>query len=197
MLGHILVLVVGVSLWRRSYAGTKEVEGFRPADAVLSAHEDHIVRTPTYRNGTLDVVCPASNRINIDYRGGAAPTTLKDRVLSRKRTSRYHFSLFQKGDGSDEDPEGIPTRYQLMHPGNRVKALDALKATLDWREKNDIDTLVQRPRSKFDVAKAVFPHYFAGRDKTGHVVFVQRPGLLSLELAKKNGLSKEDLLGTW
>ena len=111
-------------------------------------------------------------------------------------SSEFAFTLFQEGDGSEADPDSIPERYLRMHKGDRGKAKKALEATLKWRESfgMGMDTILARPHEKFDVCKAVFPHYFCGRDDTGHVVLLQRPGLIDLPLATANGLTGEDLL---
>jgi len=104
------------------------------------------------------------------------------------------YSLFQKGDGSETDPDGIPTRYVVMQSGDRAKAQEALDATLKWRKEHNVDTILTRPHAAFDLCKAVFPHYFLGRDNQGDVVFLQRPAMTDLQLAKKNKISLEDLL---
>jgi len=108
--------------------------------------------------------------------------------------SQYTFSVFQEGDGHETDPDGIPARYMKMQNDNRELAKAALEKTLEWRKENDIDTILSRPHPKFDVSKAVFPHYFCGRDDTGHVILLQRPGLMNVKLAHKNDLTGEDLL---
>ena len=108
--------------------------------------------------------------------------------------SRGKYSLFQKGDGSATDPDGIPTRFLDMHNGNRALAKQSLATTLQWRQENEIDDILIRPNPKFDIAKAVGPHYFLGRDTQGDVVFMLRPALMDLDLGKKNGLSHEDML---
>jgi hypothetical protein len=107
---------------------------------------------------------------------------------------RYSFSLYQTGDGSETDPDGIPTRYLRMQGNERHLAAIALNKTLQWRREHDIDNLLAKPHSKFDLCKAVFPHYFIGRDKGNHILFVQRPALLDLEKAEAIGLSMDDLL---
>ena len=109
-------------------------------------------------------------------------------------SSPHSFPLFQKNDGSQDDPDRLPTRYLSMHHNDREKAKRSLHATLEWRNENDINTILARPHSKFDVCNAVFPHYFCGRDDTDHVVLLQRPGLINLHLAHANGLLGEDLL---
>lgn len=104
------------------------------------------------------------------------------------------YSLFQKNDGSEKDPDRIPTRFLEMQGGDREKAKKAVEATLQWRKENDVDNILVKPHPNFEICKSVFPHYFLGRDKSGDVIFLQRPALIDFEKAKKNGVSKEDLL---
>lgn len=104
------------------------------------------------------------------------------------------YSLFQKGDGSETDADGIPTRYLLMHGNKRHLAKTSLEATLHWRKQQKIDELLNQPQPKFDLCKAVFPHYFLGRDPTGHVIFLQLPAKFELDRAIKNGLKDDELL---
>jgi len=120
-----------------------------------------------------------------------------DEEAKNKTYGKLEFPLFQKHDGSDEDPDGIPTRYLKMQLHRREHAKTALLATLAWRKEHKIDSILARPHPDFDICKAVFPHYFIGRDKENHIVFVQRPSLLDLDLAKSNNLDKEALLSTY
>ena len=109
----------------------------------------------------------------------------------------YQFSFFQAGDGSDDDADGIPTRFLVMQNQDRALAKTAAQSTLAWREQHDIDRILQRPQIYFDIAKQVFPHYFVDvRDTTNHIIFVQRPALLNLQLANHNHLTPTKLLGT-
>jgi hypothetical protein len=165
--------------------------------------------SPVYNNHTLDHP-PSSMSTTMetldDNRETSVATvkapentttlSLKERVrnIPVSDKSRMQFSLFQPGDGSREDPDGIPTRYLKMQKGDRELAAKALEATLDWRDEHAIDTILKIPHRKFEICKQVFPHYFVGRDKDDHVVFVQRPAMLDLEKAKANGLTNEELL---
>jgi CRAL/TRIO domain len=146
----------------------------------------------------------------VDVRGGyegssqhAVPThivtneTLSislDKNETVNQTQEYNFSLFQSGDGSESDPDGIPARFLRMQKGNRHKAKHALDATLEWRASHQVDTILSRPHCKFDLCKVIFPHYFGGRDPTGHVIFVQRPGKICMHTAKLNNVTTDDLL---
>lgn len=104
------------------------------------------------------------------------------------------YGLFQKNDGSENDPDGIPTRFLLMHNGNRAAAKQSLEAAIQWRKKHQIDDILNKPHPKFDLCKAVYPHYFLGRNTDGHVVFVQHPARINLQRARDNKLTEEELL---
>jgi len=118
----------------------------------------------------------------------------KERGAAVHDSENLVFSLFQEGDGSETDPEGIPVRYLKMQLYRRDQARKALESTIQWRKDHNIDHILKEPHPKFDICKEIFPHYFVGRDRDKHVVFVQRPALLDLDKAKANGLTNEDLL---
>jgi len=139
-------------------------------------------------NGDRDDATTIENEER-NYVPSAAPTSSAADSLSK-----YTFSVLQEGDGHETDPDGIPTRYLKMQNERRDLAKTAFEKTVAWRKENDIDTLLARPHPKYDVSKAIFPHYFCGRDDTQHVILVQRPGLMDTKLANKNNVSGEDLL---
>ena len=110
-------------------------------------------------------------------------------------SSSSPFSLYQAGDGSAEDIDGIPTRYLEMHHGDRDLAQHSLQRTLQWRHEESIDDLLIQPHRQFDLCKAVYPQYFLGRDPDhGHVLFLQRPALIDMQLSHRNGLTQDALL---
>lgn len=109
-------------------------------------------------------------------------------------SDEYVFSVFQENDGSESDPDGIPRRYLKMQHNKREHAKKALEATIEWRKKHDVNTILARPHAKFDVCKEVFPHYFCGHDDSNHAILLQRPGLINLSLAHANDLTGEELL---
>lgn len=152
---------------------------------------------------TDDVGLVAVEANGLAIRGGASE--IAEKAVSSNRTNyrsqavvsdknKMIFSLFQKGDGSEDDPDGIPTRYLKMQSYNRDRAMSALETTLKWRAENKMDEILKTPQTKFDLCKAIFPHYFLGRDKDNHVVFLQRPALIDLQRGKKNKLTNDELL---
>lgn len=94
---------------------------------------------------------------------------------------------------SPTDPDGIPYRWLVMAKNNRQVALQAFRSTLAWRDQHNVDTILWRPHVKFDQVKAIFPHFFPGRDVSGNVIFVQRPGHVQLNLKHKLNVSNEEM----
>jgi CRAL/TRIO domain len=86
-------------------------------------------------------------------------------------------------------------RYLEAHQNKEAPARKATLESLQWREQFQIDTILSRPHVNYDVAKRILPHYLIGRSAvTNHVVFIQRPGLSDLQLAKHNHVVIQDML---
>jgi hypothetical protein len=117
-----------------------------------------------------------------------------DDSTSTNITSKYSFSFYQKGDGSEDDVDNIPIRYLRMQNDNRERAKHAVEETLKWRALNNVDSIIGIAHPDYDVCKATFPHFFLDYSYDNTVIFIQRPALLNLELAKKNGLTNQALL---
>lgn len=127
------------------------------------------------------------------FRGGGSDNTNESSPVLSLDTN-YTFPLFREGDGHEDDPDSIPGCYLRMENGNRVKAKAALEATIKWRAEHQVDTILNRPHTKFDLCKAILPHCFLGRDPTDHVIFCQRPGFANMKLLHDNNVSNDDLL---
>jgi len=136
-----------------------------------------------------------NNNNNIDIEPTTKSDTNDDDENNQtKNKVLYEYSVYQKNDGHEEDPDGIPTRYLVMQNQRRDLAKLAIEKTVQWRCDEQIDTILSRPHAKFDISKKVFPHYFCGRDDTDHVILLQRPGLMNIKLASNNQVTGEDLL---
>ena len=164
------------------------------------AEKYNVVSALSYRGGFKDEVTVEADAVAVgNLNVVQQQTENSERIDVEAKSKEYgelEFSLFQKGDGSDEDPEGIPDRYLRMQMQDRALAKKACSLTLAWRAENGIDHILKDPHPDFDVCKDVFPHSFVTRDVEGHIVFLQRPALINFDLAAKNGLEKEQLLGT-
>mmetsp|Transcript_50322 Transcript_50322/g.75196 ORF Transcript_50322/g.75196 Transcript_50322/m.75196 type:complete len:346 (-) Transcript_50322:171-1208(-) len=104
----------------------------------------------------------------------------------------YDFSLLQPGEEIENSVHF--QRYLRMQKGNVEKAKHAFEETLEWRKANDVDTTLNRPHPDYDICKRIQVHHFPGRDPSGHIIFIQRPGSLNFDMGEKNNVTKEDLL---
>jgi CRAL/TRIO domain len=149
--------------------------------------------TTSVDSTAFDDASSSASSSSLVVRGGAGPGAW--RGISSSGSGKYVFSLFQKGDGSETDPDGLPKRYLDMHGGNRDLAKSSLQATLEWRREYNIDSILRDPHPKYDICKQVFPHYFLGRGSNDdRVILLQRPALLNMKMAEQNKLTKQQLL---
>eukprot|EP00980_Cylindrotheca_fusiformis_P026580 scaffold16490_cov113-Cylindrotheca_fusiformis.AAC.8 len=109
-------------------------------------------------------------------------------------TAQLRFSMLKEGDGSQEDPDGIPTRYLIAHKQNREKALAAFQHTCEWRKEHAIDTILLEPQTNFDICRQIFPIFLPGRDTEGHLIIVQRPGMVDLHKANEFNITHDEIL---
>lgn len=159
-------------------------------------------RTTTVQSAPFGLTIPQQRWIQI--RGGEdatldeSPVTTEETIVVEEEkpidVDSLIFGATKPGDGSEEDPDGIPGRFLNMAKGNREKAKAAFDQHLKWREEHSVDDLLKRPQPKFDLCKKIFPVYIPGRDQQNNVVVVQRVGLIDIDYGKENGISGDDLL---
>ncbi|GMI30289.1 hypothetical protein TrCOL_g5531 [Triparma columacea] len=89
-----------------------------------------------------------------------------------------------------------PPRFMAVHPTSISKANKHWReAHLTWRSEYKVDDmLVTSERPNFKIIKEKAPHSFLGFDKEGHIIFLQRPGLIDFKGLRKSGVSTEDVL---
>jgi len=135
----------------------------------------------------VDTSSDANANADVNVNVGPATPTVYD-------IDKLVFEGVQIGDGSDTDPDGIPHRFLRMQKGNREKAKASFLETMQWREENQINTILKRPNPKFDLCKKIFPVYIPGKDLQDNIVVVQRVGLIDAEHGKAHGVDGDDLL---
>lgn len=124
----------------------------------------------------------------------AASSTSHDDDDGDEPLEAFHFKASKPGDGSESDPDGLPSRFLRMQKGHRQKAKDAFEATVQWREEHDVNTILARSHPKFDLCRTIFPVYITGRDLANNLIVVQRVGLIDFELGRHNNVTGDDLL---
>lgn len=159
------------------------------ADAVVAEAEEAAEAVAAAAVDDVDVVADSNDASSppgnaTEVPGEPPPPTI----------TNLTFHATKPHDGSLDDPDGIPTRFLLMKKNDRAEAKAAFLSTLSWRREYGVDAILSRPHPRYDVCKAVLPHYFSGRDPRGNVVLVQRPATLDFELMRKNNSTIDDLL---
>jgi len=66
--------------------------------------------------------------------------------------------------------------------------------TLEWRRKENIDTILREPFPKFFVIKQHFPHYYHGTGYQGEPIYYDFPAKADIKALKRNGLSFDQLV---
>jgi hypothetical protein len=136
----------------------------------------------------------SSDRCMLLRAGETNFSTWSDLIEQPLDDSKLSFPMTKQGDGSQDDPDGIPTRYLIAHKQNRDKALAAFQHTCEWRKEQDIDTLLNRPQPNFDVCREIFPVFLPGKDSEGHLIIIQRPGMVDLQKAHDHNITNDEIL---
>eukprot|EP00903_Cladosiphon_okamuranus_P009988 g9474.t1 len=95
-------------------------------------------------------------------------------------------------DGYPKDME-IPIRYVKGMEGDVVEARRRWIATLQWREEQKVDGILDEASPYFDIIKRYYPHFYFKHAKNGSVVYYEIPGQISLTKLKENGLDMDAL----
>ncbi|CAB9496664.1 SEC14-like protein 5 [Seminavis robusta] len=187
MTDMLLPVVEAVPFFRRAKV---HVFGVTTTTATKPTKTKTAVKTATRVSGGQQVE-EIEDQVEIEE-----PPQKKQKLQPDQATNKpqYDFPLFPNQANFEKDPNApIPFRYLDAHQ----KEGPARKATLEslqWRKQFQIDTILSRPNPNYDVTKAILPHYFIGRSTTtNHVVFIQRPGLANMELAKHNNVQSQDM----
>jgi len=98
-----------------------------------------------------------------------------------------------------DDKLGMPhhpafVRFLNGEQGNMQEALRRWQVTCEWRAENAVDQLLDSPHRLFFLIKAHYPHYFLGRSKYGHVVYMERVGGVNMSALRRGGAKLRDMI---
>ena len=91
-------------------------------------------------------------------------------------------------------PDELPLRFLRAGKGNVEEGLRRYKATLEWRARERMDTILREPNWHYPLIKKHYPHFFAGRGKLGEPCFYEQPPKTNLKALKEGGVTLESLL---
>lgn len=73
-----------------------------------------------------------------------------------------------------------------------IEARRRWQVTKKWRAENRVDYVLEEPQPNFAMIKKLYPHAVHKMGKSGHWVYIERPGHAHLETLWKSGLSFAD-----
>jgi hypothetical protein len=82
--------------------------------------------------------------------------------INNEDTDAYTLSL-----ASDEPSQ----RYIAGCQGDVIEAKRRWDLSVQWRQTEGINTILQEPQLQFDLIKEYYPHFFCGRAKSGNLVY--------------------------
>ena len=99
----------------------------------------------------------------------------------------------------DKEEDVIPSdpEFQRHLKGEKMNVKAALKRwkkTLQWRQENEVDGILERPYDMFDVIKRYYPQYYCGLTKDQHLLYVERLTEVNLKALRELGITVDDLI---
>ncbi|CAJ1890556.1 unnamed protein product [Cylindrotheca closterium] len=101
-----------------------------------------------------------------------------------------YYSLFPP---SPPPPKEVPLRFLNACNGDYAEAQRRYDATLEWRRKENMDTILREPFPNFFTIKKHYPHYHHGTGFRGEPVYYEFPAKADMKALKRAGLSADQL----
>ncbi|CAB9524175.1 SEC14 cytosolic factor [Seminavis robusta] len=92
------------------------------------------------------------------------------------------------------DAEELPIRFQKAGKDDPAEGRQRFVATLEWRERHDMNTALYRAWPNFELIKDNYPHYFHGKGQNGEPVFYEQPPKTDLKALRAGGVQLKELL---
>jgi hypothetical protein len=121
----------------------------------------------------------------------------KNIVVGKKINCIIHGHSFTSPEEPIHIEDAIPERFIAGCGGNMEEARRRWDITRHWRETEGLDKILQEEQPYFNIIKAHYPHYHAGRGKNGHVCYYERPGDLELDELISRGINLDKMLRHW
>ncbi|KAF0684504.1 Aste57867_23503 [Aphanomyces stellatus] len=97
-------------------------------------------------------------------------------------------------DQSQDTLSPVPKAYVEAAKGDMAVASARWKATLAWRKKERVDSILDEPMPHFGLIKANFPHYFHKCGRKHEPVFYEKYGHIEWKRLRAHGVPQHRLL---
>eukprot|EP00039_Didymoeca_costata_P032060 m.36674 g.36674 ORF g.36674 m.36674 type:complete len:800 (-) comp9173_c0_seq1:1355-3754(-) len=95
----------------------------------------------------------------------------------------------------NSNPDYVSPRFLKAENGNKVKATLKYKQYLEWRKRENLDSILSEPQKYYYFIKENYFHCYHFEDRSGHKIYYERPtkaGGFKLDNLLKNGLKAQD-----
>jgi hypothetical protein len=91
-------------------------------------------------------------------------------------------------------PTDLPLRFLRAGKGDPVEGRRRYEATLQWRNENRIDAILQDAHPQFELIKRHYPHFYHLRGRNNEPVFFELPPKVNLQAMREGGVDLKSLL---
>lgn len=88
----------------------------------------------------------------------------------------------------------VPLRFLRVSNNDPIEARKRYDATLEWRRKESIDTILLDPHPGFNFIKECYPQYFHLRGRNNELCTYEKPPMANHPLLKESGITIEELV---
>ena len=121
----------------------------------------------------------------------------KNVVVGKKFNCIIHGHSFTSPEEPIHTQDAIPERFIVGCGNDMEEARRRWDITRHWRETEGLDKILLEEQPYFNIIKAHYPHYHAGRGKNGHACYYERPGDLELDELMSRGINLDKMLRHW
>jgi len=112
---------------------------------------------------------------------------------TKSSESKYIEEVYKKF-APPPPPEELPERFLGAGKGDPEEGQRRYEQTLAWRKENDMDYILRKPRSNFEMIHDNYPHYYHLRGKNNEPVWYEKPPKINLKEMRKHGVTVDELL---
>jgi CRAL/TRIO domain len=91
-------------------------------------------------------------------------------------------------------PNELPLRFLRAGKNDPVLGLQRYEATLAWRKRERVDTILRESFPQFPVIKQFYPHFYHLSGRAGEPCFYEQPAKTNLRALREHGIQLDQLL---
>lgn len=142
-----------------------------------------------------------ARRIRSPRKASTPKRSYSGEAEEKKDSAARSLFIFDGESGEFPPPEvvltaedDLPPRFLGAGKGDEEEGRKRFKATLEWRERHDMNTALYREWPHFELIKKHYPHFFHSMGKNGEPIFFEQPPKTDLKALRQGGVDLKGLL---